>query len=66
MKSCVLKFFYGKITKCSAHDKKFVKPKQYVFFQLVFSVFRLRFRKLLRLALSEMFFMSSQILSHQQ
>ena len=35
MKSCVLRFFYGEITKCS--------------------VFRPRFRKLLRLALSAMF-----------
>ena len=59
MKTCVLKFFYGEITKYSVHDKKFVKPKQYVCFQLVFSVFRPRFRKLLRLALSEMFFRMS-------
>ena len=29
--------------------KKFAKPEQYVCFQLVFSVFRPRFRKLLRL-----------------
>ena len=32
MKSCVLRFFYGEITKCSVHDEKFVKPKQYVCF----------------------------------
>ena len=55
MKICVLKFFYGEITKCTVHDNKFVKPELYVFFQLVFSVFRPRFHKLLRLALSKMF-----------
>ena len=67
MKSCVLRFFYGEITKCSVRDKKIVKPKQYVCFQLVFSVFRPRFRKLLRLALSEMFFVCRvEILSRQQ
>ena len=56
MKSCVLRFFYGEITKCSVHDKKFVKPKQYVCFQLVFfSVFRPRFRKLLRLLILKCF-----------
>ena len=46
MKTCVLRFFYGEITKCSVHDEKFVKPKQYVCFQLFFSVFRPRFRKI--------------------
>ena len=55
MKCCFLKFFYGEITKCSVHDKEFVKPKQYVCFQLFFSVFRTRFRRLLRLAHSECF-----------
>ena len=60
MKSCVLRFFHGEITKCSVHDKKFVKPKQYVCFQQVFSVFRPRFRKLLRLAFfSSVFRMST-------
>ena len=67
MKSCVLGFFYGEITKCSVHDKKFVKPKQYVCFPLFFSVFRPRFRKLLRVAHSEMFFVCRvEILSRQQ
>ena len=55
MKSCVLRFFCGEITKCSVHDKKFVKPKQYVRFQLFFSVFRPRFRKLLRLLILKCF-----------
>ena len=55
MKSCVLRFFCGGNTNCSFYDKKFVKPKQHVCFQLVFSVVRPRFRKLLRSALSEMF-----------
>ena len=54
MKSCVLRFFYGEIIKCCVHDEKFVKPKQYVCFQLLFSVFQPRFRTLLRLAHSEM------------
>ena len=55
MKSCVLRFFYGEITKCSVHGKKFVKPKQYVCFQLFFSVFRPRFRKLLHLLILKCF-----------
>ena len=57
MKSCVLRIFYGEITKCFVHDKKFMKPKQYVIlcFQLFFSVFRPRFRKLLRLLILKCF-----------
>ena len=61
MKSCVLRFFCGEITKCSVHNKKFVKPKQYVCFQLVFSVFRPRFRKLLPFSsFRNVFLMSSR------
>ena len=56
MRSCALRFFCAKITKCSVHGNKFVKPKQHVCFQLIFAVFRSCFRKLLRLALSKMCF----------
>ena len=63
MRSCVLRFFYGEIAKCSVHDNKFVKPNQYVCFQLVFAVFG----KLLRLALSKMCFgCRVETLSRQQ
>ena len=67
MKSCVLRFFYDEITKCSVHENKFVKPEEYVCFQLLFAVFRPRFRTFLRLALSEMrFILLAEILSHQR
>ena len=56
MKSCVLRFFYGEITKCSVHDKKFVKPKQYVCFQLFFFCFPTAFSLAFTFAHSEMFF----------